>query len=188
MPRISGVREQRQQPRYDVLVRDDGTVTVQSRTVLFGNSNLGTLSKTNMEVAGQLASDNSYTILAVRNYLSLEDGTLYSQVERGLYFTLEVARKTQMQAPIWYAGAGGGLTGYDSTASTHHITLGVPSHEAILKLSRSITLPPRQHFSWIYDWYTMASSGEDARSSLNADTSSKTIMAMIDGIETRDVL
>lgn len=59
MGKLVGVREQRHQPIYDSLVRDDATGTITSRTSLFGNTNVGTTSKSNLEAAGHLASDKT---------------------------------------------------------------------------------------------------------------------------------
>lgn len=60
MGKLVGVREQRHQPIYDSLVRDDATGTIATRTTLFGNTNVGTTAKSNLEAAGQLASDKTY--------------------------------------------------------------------------------------------------------------------------------
>ncbi len=186
MAKLAGIREQRHQPKYDVLVRDDTTVNMNQRTTLFGNTNVGTIANSNLDIAGALASDNTYVILALRTFMSFETGTMYDQSIRQLYFQFDVAEKPQIQGPAWYTPGGGGVFGYDTTASSHHITNGVPSHEAILKLAKPILLPARQAFKWIFTWEKLTT--EDARSSLNANTSSKVVMAMIDGVETRDVL
>ena len=59
----------------------------------------GNLSLTNLQVAGQLASDQTYVILSLRTYLFF-DGTdvrdLYQQVASQLYFTLNVGDKPQL--------------------------------------------------------------------------------------------
>jgi hypothetical protein len=68
-------------------------------TRLFGNANVGNLSLTNLQVAGQLASDQTYVILSLRTFLFF-DGTdvrdLYQQVSSQLYFTLNVGDKPQL--------------------------------------------------------------------------------------------
>lgn len=58
MPRIANVRERRHQPFWDTLIRTTGNpaTPLQSTTNLFGNSNVGNLALTNLQVAGQLAS------------------------------------------------------------------------------------------------------------------------------------
>ncbi len=61
MPRLHGVRERRHQPVWDTLVRSTGApaVALQPQTFLFGNANVGQLALTNLQVAGQLASDQT---------------------------------------------------------------------------------------------------------------------------------
>lgn len=58
MPRIANVRERRHQPFWDTLIRTTGNpaTPLQNSTNLFGNSNVGNLALTNLQVAGQLAS------------------------------------------------------------------------------------------------------------------------------------
>jgi hypothetical protein len=58
MPRLHGVRERRHQPFWDSLIRTTGGPnTIQPTSRLFGNANIGQLALTNLQVAGQLASD-----------------------------------------------------------------------------------------------------------------------------------
>lgn len=92
------------------------------------------MSLTNLQVAGQLASDQTYVILSLRTYLYF-DGTdvrnLYQQVASQLYFTLNVGDKPQFQAPVWYTPAGGGIWGSDG-AGAGIFTNGWPSQDSIL--------------------------------------------------------
>jgi hypothetical protein len=61
MPRVHGVRERRHQPVWDTLIRSTGapTTPIGSSTRLFGNANVGQLQLTNLQVPGQLASDQT---------------------------------------------------------------------------------------------------------------------------------
>lgn len=61
MPRLQGYRERLHQPFWDTLIRTTGDPTnpVLNGAKLFGNSNVGNLGLTNMNVAGQLASDQT---------------------------------------------------------------------------------------------------------------------------------
>ena len=114
MPRIAGVRERRHQPFYDTLIRTDGNPTpvIQAVTRLFGNANVGNVALTNLQVAGQLASDQTYIILSLRSWNFFE-GTdrriLYLGTASQLYWTLNVGDKPAFQAPNWYFPAGGGV-------------------------------------------------------------------------------
>lgn len=79
--------------RYDSLVRTTGdpSPAIAVSTKLFGNANVGDVSRTNLQVAGQLASDQTYAILALRCWLYFR-GTNhranYLLTASQLYFTL----------------------------------------------------------------------------------------------------
>lgn len=186
MAKLAGIREQRHQPRYDSLVRNDGTTTVGQRTNLFQGLNVGDIAFTNMEIAGTLPSDNTAVILALRTYMSFATNTLYDPMIRGVFFTFIVAEKDQLQGPVWYLPGGGGVFGHDVNTGAHHVTNGMPTHEAILKLAKPILIPARQQFKLVYDFQPFAT--EDVRVTLNADTGVKVVVAMLDQVETRDVL
>jgi hypothetical protein len=190
MPRLAGVRERRHQPFWDSLIRTTGVpaAPIPPSSRLFGNANVGNLSLTNLQVAGQLASDQTYVILSLRCWLffdGLNARTNYQQVTSQLYFTLNLGDKPQFQAPIWYTPAGGGLHGFDSTTPIYN--LGMPTQESILKLARPIVVPVRQNFNVNMEFFGVGTT--DALTLLNAGdgTDQKVIMFMIDGLQTRDV-
>jgi len=193
MPRIANVRERRHQPFWDTLIRTTGnpTVPLQNSTNLFGNSNVGNLALTNLQVAGQLASDQTYVILALRASLYF-NGTNrranYLRVNSQLYWTLIVGEKPMFQAPCWYFPAGGGVWGFDATPATGSIFAnGEPSQEAILKLARPIVVPVRQNFAVQASFYPMGSvSALDGLNS-GATDDEKEIKFVLDGLQTRDV-
>lgn len=190
MPRVHGVRERRHQPVWDTLVRSTGSpaTTIRPSTKLFGNANVGDLSLTNMAVAGQLASDQTYVVLALRCWLFF-DGTnrrdLYLQTVSQLYFTFTLGEKPQFVAPCWYHPAGGGIYGTDTTASV--LNNGYPSQQAILKLARPIVIPVRQNIQVNAEFFSVGTT--DVLTLLNnAQTDDQmVIMYMIDGLQTRDV-
>lgn len=190
MPRLHGVKERRHQPFYDSLMRTTGdpSPAIAVSTKLFGNANVGDVARTNLQVAGQLASDQTYAILALRCWMYFR-GTNhranYLLTASQLYFTLTLGDKPQFQAPAWYFPAGGGIWGFDSGTSI--FTNGVPTQEAILKLARPIMVPVRQNFSVTAEFYVVGST--DARTLINAGNTSdeKVVMFVIDGLQTRDV-
>lgn len=75
---------------------------IANSTRLFGNANVGNLALTNLQVAGQLASDQTYVILALRCWLYF-NGTnrrlLYLGMASQLYFTLNVGDKQSGLSP-----------------------------------------------------------------------------------------
>lgn len=190
MPRLHGYKERRHQPFYDTLVRTTGdpSPALVSPTRLFGNANVGQLALTNLQVAGQLASDQTYVILALRCFLYF-NGTNrranYIQVASQLYFTLHVGDKPMFQAPAWYFPAGGGIWGYDGTTSI--FSNGTPSQEAILKLARPIPVPVRQNFIVEASFFAMGSTNALTGVNTGATDDSKCIQFVIDGLQTRDV-
>lgn len=190
MPRIANVRERRHQPFWDTLIRCKGapTVPLQNTTNLFGNSNVGNLSLTNLQVAGQLASDQTYVILALRAWLYFNGTsrrTNYLTVNSQLYWTLIVGEKPMFSAPCWYFPAGGGTFGYDASASV--FSNGEPTQEAILKLARPIVVPVRQNFAVQASFYAIGDSS--ALNNMNSDVTDdeKEIKFLLDGLQTRDV-
>lgn len=169
----------------------DPSPSIQASQRLFGNANVGSLQLTNLQTAGQLASDQTFMILAIRCFLYF-NGTnrrvLYLGTASQLYWTLYVGDKPQMQAPTWYFPQGGGIWGFDSGTSV--FTNGVPSNEAILKLAKPIAVPVRQHFSALAEWFTVGTADyRNGATSINTGNSAdeKIIMFMIDGVQTRDV-
>ena len=190
MPRLSGVRQRRQQPFWDSIIRTTGVpvTPVPPNVRLFGNANVGQLGLTNLEVPGQLASDQTFVILAMRVYLFF-DGTNrrenYLNVANQLIFTLTLGDRPQFVAPAWYHPAGGGIWGFDSATSIFNN--GDPGQDEIAKLARPIILPVRQNFSVSGEF--VAIGGTNALTLLNAgaDDDQKVIQYYIDGLQTRDV-
>jgi hypothetical protein len=190
MPRLHGVRERRHQPVWDTLVRSTGSpaTPVQPQTFLFGNANVGQLSLTNLQVAGQLASDQTYVILAMRAWLYF-DGTnarsFYQQVTSQLYFTLSLGDKPQFSAPCWYYPAGGGVSGFDSTKAIYNH--GLPGQSEILKLARPIIIPVRQNIQVSAQFFSVGTTNVlDLMNAAQTDDQ-QVIMFMLDGLQTRDV-
>lgn len=190
MPRIAGVRERRHQPFYDTLVRTTGnpSPTIQNTTNLFGNSNVGNIGLTNLQVAGQFASDQTYVMLALRCWTYFEGTnarTNYLGVASQLYFTLIVGEKPMFQAPAWYMPSGGGVWGFDSASAIYN--MGEPTQEAILKLARPIIVPVRQNFSCQATFYPIGTTNALTLLNAGANDDQKVIMMMVDGLQTRDV-
>ncbi len=190
MPRLANVKEKRHQPIWDTLVRstDSPSTPIAASTLLFGNSNVGNGALTNMQVAGSLASDQTYVVLALRAWLYFNGTnarTFYQQVTSQLYFALTLGDKPQFTAPCWYHPAGGGV--YGSDATTPVFNHGMPTQEAILKLARPIVIPQRQNISVNAQFFPVGTT--DVRTLLNnaAADDEMVIMYMIDGLQTRDV-
>lgn len=190
MPRLHGYRERLHQPFWDTLIRTTGdpTTAIQNGTKLFGNGNIGNTAMTNLQTAGQLASDQTYVILALRCFMFF-DGTNrrdnYLNVTSQLFWTLTVGNKPMFQAPAWYFPQGGGIWGFDATTSIFNN--GTPEQPSILKLARPIVVPVRQNFAASADFFPIGST--NALDGLNSGATDdiKVIGFMLDGLQTRDV-
>jgi hypothetical protein len=186
------VKERRHQPFWDSMIRTTGnpTPTIQQSSRLFGNANIGRLDLTNLQVAGQLASDQTYVILALRCWLFF-DGTNaranYLNIAAQLYFTLTMGDKPAFQAPCWYYPSGGGIWGSSNAAADPIYNLGMPTHESILKLARPIMVPVRQNFAVEAQFFTVGSTNGLTLLNSGAQDDQKVIMFVIDGLQTRDV-
>jgi hypothetical protein len=190
MPRLAGVRERRHQPFWDTLVRTTGNPApqLQNTTNLFGNSNVGNLGLTNLQVAGQFASDQTYVALALRVWLFFDGANRrdnYLGVASQLYFTLIVGEKPMFQAPCWYHPSGGGVWGFDQAASVFN--LGEPTQESILKLARPIIVPVRQNFAVQATFFSIGTTVALDQLNTGSSDDQKVIMYMVDGLQTRDV-
>jgi len=192
MPRIAGVRERRHQPFWDTLVRTTGdpATPVTGSTRLFGNANVGQLAFTNLAVAGQLASDQTFVTLALRAWLFF-DGTNrranYLGCASQLYFTLTLGDKPQFVAPCWYFPSGGGIWGFDAGADTSIFNNGKPGQSEIMKLARPIILPVRQNFNVNAEFFGVGTTSALDLINSGAPDDQKVIMYMLDGLQTRDV-
>lgn len=190
MPRLHGVRERLHQPFWDSLLRTTGApaAALGPSTRLFGNANVGQLALTNLQVAGQLASDQTYVILSLRCWMYFDgtnSRTFYQQVTSQLYMTLNLGDKPMFQAPIWYFPAGGGVFGYDATTPIYNA--GHPSQDAILRLARPIVVPVRQNFNVQMDFFTVGTTNVLTTINGAAVDDQMVVLMMLDGLQTRDV-
>lgn len=207
MARLDGVRERRHQPFFDSLVRGIGISGVGNLTQLFGNANVGNRALTNLQVAGVLASDQTYIIKVLRSVLwfqSLADsefgafgpladlqaqaqGTnsraedLYMLMAYGAYFQLNVGDKPMFTAPLWYVPAGGGPAGFTTENARHVITNGVASHEAVLKLGKDIHVPARQNFNVAIEFFPFVRVGAGQNGAYPADLDVLAYLNQFDG-------
>lgn len=188
MPKIVGTRERVHQPFYDSLVRTDGSVDLrltnqqqnqqlQARTQLFLRSG-GDLGVTNLTVAGQFPSDQTFIVLAVRVWTyfrfnpertytvagatqsvgsvpgvfpdrTMRVWKLYHQAENQLFWQFQCGDKPQLTTFTAYTPFAGGLDGFFSDSRLPRANNGVPTSSALMRLARPILIPPRQGFQCI---------------------------------------
>lgn len=217
MPRIRDIRDRIHQPRYDSLVRDIGVTNVNNSTPLFGSAVVADRGRTNMTVPGQLSSDATFVLKAIRGVLyfqSLNDtefnavfGTLpaiancigtnsraedlYQMMAYGSNFTLKIATKEYLQSPFWYIPAGGGVSGFTTQNARTVLTNGVASHEAILRLARDIPVAARQAFSVVIDFFPFSRVGQGLGAgggAIGADVNPLNMLNQFDGLKVMQVM
>lgn len=212
MPRLSNVKERRHQPMFDTLVRYTGATgqfssgtSISTQTQMFQQATtLGNPALTNLNAAGQLASDQTFLAFALRcqtYFEGLNQRALYIGVQNQLYFQFVAGDKPQFTAPAWYtpagggAWAGGGLAGLAATTGQTVVdpvnpiyNNGMPTPEAIMKLGRSIAIPVRQSFYVTATFYALGSTSVLTTLNSGDATDQKLITYWIDGLQTREVL
>lgn len=198
MPKVQGIRERRHQPFYDTLIRvasnaQPSPILSQTTKLFAAGQNLSQTEWTNMSTAGQLASDQTQVILAMRCWMWFrgdEAATMYALCAHQLYLNLFVGEKSLFLSPSWMFPAGGGINGDDAT--TPILNNGVPSQESILKFAKAIPVPARQHFyveATFYDTGSLSvrSNYLNVSSFGEGSIGDREIKIFLDGINTRDV-
>lgn len=212
MARLRDIRERIHQPKYDTLVKGIGVTSVSATERLFGNANVGQQDLTNLQQPGQLSSDATYVLKALRCaqfFQGLNDaeftssyGTipaftnvvatnaraqdLYSIFSYSTVFTLNVGNKPMLIAPLWYIPAGGGITGFSTENSRHTLTNGVASQEAILKLAKDIPITVRQAFDIevrIYPYQRLNGGLGAGGAAINQNVDTQAFLNQFDGVK-----
>lgn len=226
MPRVLDVSQDIHQPIFDTYVRNIGVTNVPNNFQLFGSANNGDRAKTNLFTPGQLASDSVYLVRSIRALLffqGLNDPEftgafgnitpvqnvlgsnaraedLYGLIAYGGIFTFQTTGKEYLTAPIAYAPAGMGPSGFTTENARHVITNGVASHQSILKLSKPVKISPRQGFGIKLEFFPFSRTAQGLGAGglpLNADVDPlaylnnfdglKLVQFHLDGVLTRDV-
>jgi hypothetical protein len=211
MARLRDIRERVHQPKYDTLVKGIAVTNIAATSRLFGNANVGQQDLTNLQQPGQLSSDATYVLKAMRcamYFQGLNDaefsnayGTLpalttigtnaraedlYSIMAYSTIFTLNVGNKPMLIAPLWYIPAGGGITGFTTENSRHALTNGVASQEAILRLAKDIPITVRQAFDVeirIYPYVRLNGGLNTAGAAIGGDVDTQGCLNQFDGIK-----
>lgn len=142
-----------------------------------------------MSVQGQLASDQTFVVLAMRCWLyfrGTNDEANYLLTASQLYFTLVLGDKPQFSAPAWYFPAGGGIWAAGGS-DTMVYNNGNPQGQAIAKLARPVVLPVRQNFYVNAEFFTVGATNALTLLNAGAGDDEKVIMFAVDGLQTRDV-
>jgi len=212
MARLRDIRERIHQPKYDTLLKGLGVSNVGANSRLFGTANVGNLDFTNLEQPGQLSSDATFVLKALRcamYFQGLNDPAftaiygsiaaltgvvatnvraqdLYQMVAYSTIFTLVVGTKPMLTAPLWYIPAGGGITGFSTENARQTLNNGVASQEAILKLAKDIPITVRQGFSiqvQIFPYARIGNGVGAGGAAISADIDVLTQLNQFDGLK-----
>lgn len=206
MPALVGVIERLHLYFFDTLVRGvtNGTgialngVAVTAQTQLF-NQGTNNQAWTNFQGNGQFPGDRTYQIKALRvglffrqtaatNDPAVAVHRLYMQSEMQLYWQLWVGDKPMFTAQTCYLPMGAGIWG-DIGNDTSLVVMnnGLATEDALLRLGRSIPIPPRQPFHVDGNIYTIGNNESSLIVNLNANTGIEShVFFAIDGIATRE--
>lgn len=206
MPALVGVIERLHLYFFDSLVRGvtNGTgialngVALQAQQQLF-NTGTSVPAWTNFQGNGQFPGDRTYQIKALRVGLFFRQTALtadpavavhrlYMQSEMQVYWKLWVGDKPMFTAQTCYLPMGAGIWG-DIGSDTTLVVMnnGLATEDALLRLGRSIPIPPRQPFHVDADIYVLGAGESSIIVNLNANTAIEShIFVAIDGIATRE--
>jgi hypothetical protein len=206
MPALVGVIERLHLYFFDSLVRgitDGSGIALNGKAVsaseqLF-NHGSNQPAWTNFQGNGQFPGDRTYQIKALRVGLffratssaadpAVEVHKLYMQSEMQLYWKLWTGDKFMFVSQTSYLPLGAGIWG-DIGGHSDLVVMnnGLATEDALLRLGRSIPIPPRQPFYVEANIYEMGQGENSLIYNLNADTALEAhIFFAIDGIATRE--
>lgn len=138
-------------PLYDTVTIAAGGSLSTLTSALFTNvgpSSSKTLAQTNMTQGNRLPAPEAFSIFSIRCRWS-ETVLLADAITllNGFALQLVLGNKVYNLAPIWHYNAGGGLTGFLTTATTAFYSNGTPSREAMHKLALPIVIENQSPFS-----------------------------------------
>lgn len=206
MPALVGVIERLHLYFFDTLVRGITNATgiglngvaLQTSTQLFNQGSTAP-AWTNFQGNGQFPGDRTYQIKALRVGLFFRATSttadpavavhrLYMQSEMQLYWKVWVGDKPMFVAQTCYLPMGAGIWG-DIGSDTTLVVMnnGLATEDALLRLGRSIPIPPRQPFHVEANVYEIGTGESSLLTNLNSDTDIEShIFFAIDGIATRE--
>lgn len=206
MPALVGVIERYHQYFFDTLVRGVTTApgialnaqAITANTQLF-NQGTNQPAWTNFNGNGQFPGDRTFQVKALRvgTFFRAQLLTptpaysvhrLYLQSQMQLYWKLWVGDKPMFTAQTCYLPMGAGIWGDIGSDSTLVVmNNGIASEDALLRLGRSIPIPPRQPFHVDGDIYAIGGGEGSLITNLNATTVIEShIFFALDGIATRE--
>lgn len=163
------------------------------------NTNSNNPAWTNFQGSGQFQGDRTYQIKALRVGLFFRATLatanpayavhrLYMQCEMQLFWVLMVGDKFLFKAQTSYLPMGSGIWGDIGNDSTLVVmNNGLATEDALLRLGRSIPIPPRQPFHVEANTYAIGGGESSLLTNINANTGIEShVFFAIDGIATRE--
>jgi hypothetical protein len=143
-------------PLYDSVTFAAAATITPTTSAFFTNvgpASAKTLAQTNLANANRLASPETFSIFGVR--LRWSEGILRADLDSilgnaatvGFALSLTLGQKKYQLAPLWYFGAGGGISGFTTRTDESAYTNGLPSRESMHKLAIPIVIENNMTFS-----------------------------------------
>lgn len=176
-------------PLYDQFTLTNGAPPLSTLSTLSSAlfTNVGpasgkTQAQTNMTQSQKLPAPEAFSIFGFRlrwaeNILLADLLTLLN----GFAFEFYLGQKNYQRAPLWYFGAGGGISGFQTLMATSVYTNGWPAREAMHKLAIPIVIENQMTF------YAQLQGTTVNLTLLAAGGTGLNLMALLDGLYARGV-
>jgi len=178
-------------PIYDTITLNAGSAVSSLTTAFFTNvgpASSKTLALTNMTQSQRLPAPEAFSIFGFRLRWS---ENIYSvdllNILNGFALEFYLGQKVYQRAPLWYFGAGGGISGFNyaaysgTTIGSNILTNGVPVRESMHKLAIPIVIENQMTF------YAQLVGTTQNLATSTAGSTGLTLQLLLDGFYARGV-
>jgi hypothetical protein len=145
-PTLPGMTEAIDRPIYDMQVVTNATTSLDLFQVPRSGSTK-TINETNMTQAGVLPSPEKLTIKRIGNVILTAVLADFQLIAWQVVFTFTANSKIYTQGPLFYYGAGMGISGQTTANNTSVLTLNVPGENGVRSLVYDIPINPQDPFN-----------------------------------------
>lgn len=151
-PTLPGMTEAIDCPYYDMQVITNATTSLDLFQVPKSGSTK-TINETNMTQAGILPSPQKMTIKRVGNVILSSVLADFQLIAWQVVFTFSANSKIYTQGPLFYYGAGMGISGQTTSTATSVLSLNVPGENGVRSLVYDIPINPQDPFNGNYEMH-----------------------------------
>lgn len=185
-PTLPGMTEAIDAPFYDMAVVTTSTTSLDLFQVPRSGSTK-TINETNMTQAGVLPSPQKFTIKRIGNVILSAVFADFQLLAWQVVFTFSANQKIYTQGPLFYYGAGMGISGQTTANNTSVLTLNVPGENGVRSLVYDIPLNPQDPFSGNLEMHGGGSIGARTIGALSALSASTEIKCVLQGPSERAI-